>query len=136
MKLINFQFNLKVADKGLKKLQMLHPFDPSCSEAPRKWTKEEDKKLEKAVCCSVSNPLISNVTRKLDGLESEPTDKIALIKSQMKNLRDKSDRDLIGGRNEAHDWEAISVTSMGEKRSAVECEELDYKFRLNSVIGL
>ena len=88
-------------DRGLEKYSLLHPFDPTNSEPPQKWKKSEDKRLCNAVTAAVSRPIVNDVKNKIhkDAENKETQDQIDELNDHLKDIRKKSDRDLIGGRH-------------------------------------
>ena len=70
----------------------------------------------------LAKPIVQDVKKKISEEDGEAASKIVQLNARLKDIRQKSDRDLIGGRQKTYDWEAIAITNMEDKRSPIECQ--------------
>lgn len=51
--------------------------------------------------------MVSKIKRKVESDEAEVSEKIKEMNKQIRAIKNKSNRDLLGGRKKKHDWEGI-----------------------------
>lgn len=49
--------------------------------------------------------MVSKITKKVDNQEDAVDEKIKMMNKQIRAIKTKSNRDLLGGRKKKHDWE-------------------------------
>ena len=49
--------------------------------------------------------MVSKIKRKVESEEAEVSEKIKEMNKQIRAIKNKSNRDLLGGRKKKHDWE-------------------------------
>ena len=53
----------------------------------------------------LARPMVSKIKRKVESEEAEVSEKIKEMNKQIRAIKNKSNRDLLGGRKKKHDWE-------------------------------
>ena len=49
--------------------------------------------------------MVSKITKKVNNQEDAVDEKIKMMNKQIRAIKTKSNRDLLGGRKKKHDWE-------------------------------